>query len=103
MFEALVYFVAGSGSASVWYDEDNKQTFEWGPGSLFAIPLNAHYRFFHGRGLRSWWRSARLAIVTHAPIVMHLLPNDDFILNNPFVFRDRFSSENGYFDGDGKL
>jgi mannose-6-phosphate isomerase-like protein (cupin superfamily) len=99
MFESLVYVVAGNGSASVWYDEDNKQTFEWGPGSLFAIPLNAHYRFFNGSGLRP----ARLAMVTNAPTVMNLFHNDDFIFNNPFVFRDRFSSENGYFDGEGKL
>src|SRR5437763_11866614 len=93
MFEVLVYAVTGSGSASVWYDEDNKQTFEWGPGSLFAIPLNAHYRFFNASGVRP----ARLAMVTNEPTVMNLFHSDDFIFNNPFVFRDRFSSENGYF------
>jgi mannose-6-phosphate isomerase-like protein (cupin superfamily) len=99
MFEALVYVVTGSGSASVWYDEDHKQTFEWAPGSLFAIPLNARYRFFNGSGLRA----ARLAIVTNAPTIMNLFHNDEFIFDNPFVFRDRFTSEPGYFDGQGKL
>jgi mannose-6-phosphate isomerase-like protein (cupin superfamily) len=99
MFEALVYVVTGSGSASVWYAEDHKQTFEWAPGSLFAIPLNAHYRFFNSSGLRP----ARLAIVTNAPTIMNLFHNDEFIFDNPFVFSDRFTSESGYFDGDGKL
>ncbi|HEV7579265.1 MAG TPA: hypothetical protein VGO77_02440, partial [Mycobacterium sp.] len=99
MFESLVYVVAGNGSAQVWYDEQHKQTFEWGTGSLFAIPLNAHYRFFNGSGLRP----ARLAMVTNAPTVMNLFHNDEFIFDNPFVFRDRFSEEPDYFAGDGKL
>lgn len=99
LFEALVYAVAGSGSASVWYDEDNKQTFEWGPGSLFAIPLNAQYRFFNASGIRP----ARLAMVTNAPTVMNLFHNEQFVFDNPFAFRDRFSSEANYFDGTGKL
>jgi mannose-6-phosphate isomerase-like protein (cupin superfamily) len=99
MFEALVYVVVGTGSAQVWYDEAHKQTFEWGPGSLFAIPLNAHYRFFNASGLRA----ARLAVVTNAPTVMNLFHNDDFIFQNPFVFRDRFSNESNYFDGEGTM
>lgn len=99
MFEALVYVVAGSGSAQVWYDEQHKQTFEWGTGSLFAIPLNARYRFFNASGLRP----ARLAMVTNAPTVMNLFHNEEFIFNNPFVFRDRFANEPDYFAGDGKM
>jgi len=99
LFEALVYVVSGSGSASVWYDEQQKQTFEWGSGSLFAIPLNAHYRFFNASGLRP----ARLAMVTNAPTVMNLFHNQEFIFDNPFVFRDRFRGESNYFDGSGKL
>ncbi|GAC1325256.1 MAG: hypothetical protein NVSMB2_23760 [Chloroflexota bacterium] len=99
MFEALVYVVAGNGSAQVWYDEGTRQTFEWGTGSLFAIPLNANYRLFNGSGRRP----ARLAMVTNAPTVMNLFHSDAFIFNNPFVFHDRFSSEPDYFAGTGKL
>ena len=99
LFEALVYAVAGRGSASVWYDEDNKQTFEWGPGSLFAIPLNANYRLYNASGIRP----ARLALVTNAPTVMNLFHSDEFVFDNPFAFRDRFTSEANYFDGSGKL
>jgi mannose-6-phosphate isomerase-like protein (cupin superfamily) len=99
MFEALVYVVSGSGSASVAYDDSAKQTFEWSAGSLFAIPLNAQYRFFNASGLRT----ARLAIVTNAPTVMNLFHSEEFVFNNPFIFRDRFTGEPGYFDGEGKL
>ena len=99
LFESLVYVVAGNGSTSVWYDESRKQTFEWGPGSLFAVPLNASYRFFNGSGLRP----ARLAMVTNAPTVMNLFHSDEFIFENPFVFRDRFDAAPDYFSGDGKM
>ncbi len=99
MYEALVYVVAGSGSTSVWYNENEKQTFEWGTGALFAIPLNASYQFFNGSGLRP----ARLISVTTAPTIMSLFHNDDFVFRNPFQFKDRFTGESGFFNGDGKM
>ena len=40
--------------------------------------------------------------VTTAPIVMDLYRNDEFIFNSPFVFRERFADEEGYFNGPGK-
>src|SRR5207253_1723153 len=87
MFEALVYVVSGRGSSSVGYDQT--LTFEWGPGSLFAIPLNATYRFFNASGTRP----ARLAMVTNAPTIMNLFHSDRFIFDNPFQFDDRFGSQ----------
>jgi mannose-6-phosphate isomerase-like protein (cupin superfamily) len=99
MYEAMAYVIGGRGSTAVWYDGARKQTFEWGPGSLFAIPLNANYQLFNGSGAQP----ARLVLVTNAPTIMNLFHNDDFIFNNPFVFADRFSDEEGYFSGDGKL
>src|SRR5919201_352063 len=50
MYEAMAYVIAGRGSASVWYEEERKQTFEWSKGSLFAVPLNASYRLFNASG-----------------------------------------------------
>ena len=99
MFEAMAYVVSGRGSTSVWYDESRKQTFEWSKGSLFAIPLNVTYQFFNGSGSQP----ARLALVTNAPTVMNLFHSEEFIFDNAFVFKDRFSDEDGYFRGDGKL
>ena len=99
LFEALVFAISGRGSTSVWYDERRKQTFEWGPGSLWAIPLNAHYRLFNGSGTQP----ARLALVTNAPTIMNLFHNDAFIFDNEFEFRDRFQDDAGYFAGEGKL
>jgi mannose-6-phosphate isomerase-like protein (cupin superfamily) len=99
LFEALTYVVAGRGSASVWYDEAERSTFEFGPGSVFSIPLNATYRFFNGSGSQP----LRIIMVTNAPLIMNLFHSSEFIFDNPFVFRDRFGGESRYFSGDGKL
>ncbi|MFN0070742.1 MAG: cupin domain-containing protein [Chloroflexota bacterium] len=99
MYEEMVYVLAGRGSTSVWYDEDKKQTFEWGTGSLFSIPLNAWYQHHNGSGLEP----TRYMAVTNAPTMLRMMHNEDFLFNNPFRFEDRFSSEQGYFNGEGKL
>src|SRR5579871_2307954 len=99
MFEALVYVVTGRGSASVWYDEPQRSSFEFGPGAVFSIPLNAGYRFFNTSGTQP----LRLIMVTNAPLIMNLFHNSEFIFSNPFVFRDRFGGEKEYFSGSGKL
>ncbi len=99
MYEALVYVVTGRGSASVWYDETQRSSFEFGSGSVFSIPLNAHYRFFNASGTQP----VRIIMVTNAPLIMNLFHNSEFIFDNPFVFRDRFGGEQQYFSGDGKL
>ena len=50
MYEINIYVVWGRGATSVWMDEKNKQTFEWGAGALFTVPLNAWYQHFNGSG-----------------------------------------------------
>ena len=99
MYEEYIYVLAGRGAASVWLDEGNKHTFEWKAGSLFTIPLNAHYQLFNGSGSEP----ARYMAVTNAPVMMRLFMNDDFIWSNPFRFTDRFSGDEDAYGGGGKL
>ena len=44
--EQVVYVLSGHGSTTVEAADGSKHNFEWGPKSLFALPLNARYRHY---------------------------------------------------------
>ena len=92
MFEESVYVLDGEGETTVWHENRPKQTFKWKKGTLFSPPLNT-WRVHKNLG-RS---SARLISFTDLPLVMDLYHNADFILNNDFVFRDRYDNQPDYF------
>ena len=80
-------------------DEKHKQTFEWKEGSLFSIPLNAWYQHFNGSGDEP----ARYIATTNAPPMMRLFRDTSFIFNNDHQFKGRYSDDEDYFSGNGKL
>ena len=43
IYEAFFYALSGYGSTTVTYPDGDVRTFEWGPKSLFTIPLNCEY------------------------------------------------------------
>ena len=99
MYEEYIYVLSGRGAASIWIDEKQKHTFEWTAGSLFTIPLNASYQLFNGSGSEP----ARYMAVTNAPIMMRLFMNNDFIWNNPYMFPDRLTNDEGWASGGGQM
>ncbi len=93
LYEETVYILKGQGATSIWLDEKKKQSFEWQEGSFFSIPMNASYQHFNVSGSDP----VRYVAMTSAPRVIDTFNNLEFVFDNPFVFRDRFSGEEGYF------
>lgn len=98
LFDKLTYVVSGRGATSVELPGGAKHTFEWGPGSLFGIPMNAPHQYFNGSGSEP----ARFAAVTNLPIIINLFHNPSFIFDNPYGFGDR-AGEDRYFRGEGEF
>ncbi len=90
LFEQQYFIVEGRGTTEVWEEghEDKKHVFEWQAGSLFAIPINACYRIINAASSPALLLGGNLA-----PQVFNLFKNEDFILNCPYNFRDRFNPD----------
>ena len=93
LFEEMILVLSGHGSTSVWNDAGAKVTFEWGPGSLFAIPLNAWHQHFNGSGMTA----ARFVSSTNMPPIINLYDEPEFVFNTPHDFLGRFNGEPDYF------
>ena len=96
LFEEVVYVLSGHGSTIIEV-EGERHSFEWGPNSLFALPLNARYQHFNGSGAEK----ARLVSANNLTLMMNLFHDEDFIFNNERVFRGRMGKP-GYFTGEGE-
>ena len=96
LFEKVIYVLEGHGSTQVELANGSKHLFEWGPRSLFAIPLNAKYRHFNGSGTDR----ALIVATTNCPTVMNLFNDESFVFDHPYDFSVR-AGKDGYFTGDG--
>lgn len=96
MYEQLVYVLEGHGSTKINGADGREITFEWGPKSMFALPLNARYQIFNGSGREP----AVLAVSNFLPLVLNLFINEEFIFNCDHEFPERLGPE-GYFEGEG--
>jgi uncharacterized RmlC-like cupin family protein len=98
LYEEVCYVLSGQGGTSIEGPDGRLHTFEWGPGSLFAMPLNARYRHFNASGREA----ARLASVTDLPLVLNTFHDQRFCWENQFWFRSRFGAD-GHFRGQGEF
>ena len=85
LYEDVYYVLEGSGSTQIEMADGTKRSFEWGPKSLFAIPLNAKHRHFNSSGRER----ALLVTTTDLPLVMNTFHNEKFIFETPFDFTER--------------
>ncbi|HEX5608153.1 MAG TPA: cupin domain-containing protein, partial [Candidatus Binatia bacterium] len=93
LFEETIYVLKGQGASSIWIEPEKKETFEWQEGSYFSIPMNAWHEHHNASGMEP----ARYIAMTSAPRVIDTFNNYEFVFDNPFVFRDRYNGEQGYF------
>jgi oxalate decarboxylase/phosphoglucose isomerase-like protein (cupin superfamily) len=97
LYEEMIYILDGTGSTTVWNDAGARITFEWGRGSMFAIPLNCHHQHFNGSGRVP----ARFVAVTNSPSIINLYEDPEFVFNTAFDFKGRFNGEPDYFANRG--
>lgn len=86
LFEEVIYVLSGEGETAIWTAATDKQIVRWQSGSVLSPPLNAWRQHFN-RGASA----ARFVSINNAPVVIGLFHNLDFVFNNEFVFRDRYS------------
>jgi mannose-6-phosphate isomerase-like protein (cupin superfamily) len=98
LYEDVIYVLEGRGSTQIEFSDGTKRSFEWGPKSLFAIPLNARHRFFNASGTER----ALLVATTNMPLVMNTFHNEDFVFGVEFDFIDR-AGKREYYSGEGDL
>ena len=87
IYDAVMYVMKGRGATDIWQEGEPKQTTEWEEGSLLGIPLNAWHQEFNSSGDEP----CRILFGTNMANVINLYHNLDFVFNNPFSFKDRYS------------
>jgi len=93
LFEEMLLVLDGSGSTKVWNDAGDTVTFEWGPGSMFAIPINTYHQHFNASGSKA----VRFVASTNLPPVLNLYGDPYFVFNTPYDFKERFDGASDYF------
>ncbi|NIO07853.1 MAG: cupin domain-containing protein [Deltaproteobacteria bacterium] len=99
MYESIMYVMKGRGATSIWQEGEPKTTVEWEEGALLAIPLNAWHQEFNSSGDEP----CKLLFGTNMAQVINLYHNLEFVFNNPFQFKDRYShSMKDFYSDEGK-
>lgn len=97
LFEEVVYVLSGHGTTTVESaDGSLRHSFEWGPKSMFALPLNVRYRHFNAEGTRP----VRFATTSNLPMMMKTFRNERFLFDNHADFDARMG-EGRHFGGEG--
>jgi cupin superfamily acireductone dioxygenase involved in methionine salvage len=98
LYEEVIYVISGNGSTTVIDEAGRKHSFEWGPKSLFSIPLNATYQHFNASGLEP----ARLSSTNNMVFTMNRFRSEALIYGAKAQFPERTGGAN-YFAGEGEF
>ena len=89
LYEEVCYVLKGHGDTEIELSDGGRRTIEWGPGSLFAPPMNARYR----HRCSSSSEPARLVAVNDLRYLMNLYRNEQFLFDAPLNFPEREPGE----------
>ena len=98
LYEDVYYVLSGQGSTKVETADGQTHSFEWGPKSMFAMPLNARHQIFNGSGMAP----ARLASTNNLTMILNLFHNVPFIFANDESFTER-EADPSWFAGEGEM
>lgn len=98
LFDKIIYVLAGRGATTVEAPDGSRHSFEWGPGSLFGVPINATHQHHNGSG----GEPARFAALTNLPLILNLFHNESFVFENEHAFQERVGEER-YYRGEGEF
>lgn len=87
LFDEVIYVLSGRGNATVVTD-DGTTSFEWGPRSLFTVPLNCLHQFHNA----SATEPVRFLSVNTLPVLYNLFRDDAFLIGGSDWDFHRFSS-----------
>jgi quercetin dioxygenase-like cupin family protein len=84
MYDEFFLVIEGRGSTEVWRGDGPPQVFEWQPGTLFMIPINANYRLVNATSSR-----ALLLAANNAPPIMNIFQSRQFVFDSDWSFAER--------------
>jgi mannose-6-phosphate isomerase-like protein (cupin superfamily) len=84
LYEEVCYVLTGRGSTEIELARGETRTIKWGPGSIFAVPMNARYRHRNSSSA-----PARFAAVNDLRYMLNLYRNQEFIFDTPNAFPER--------------
>lgn len=84
LYEEVCYVLAGAGSTEFQAPDGHTQVIEWGPRSLFALPINAHYRHRNTSA-----EPARFAAISDMRYLFNLYRSEKFVFETPLQFAER--------------
>lgn len=93
MYEEVCYVLAGSGTTEFEAPDGHTQVIEWGPRSLFALPMNARYRHRNTSGA-----PARFAAINDLRYLFNLYRNEQFVFGTPAQFAERHGGKEAVAD-----
>ncbi|HLY64025.1 MAG TPA: cupin domain-containing protein [Chloroflexota bacterium] len=97
IYEEEIFVLEGQGVAEVWQGNGGKKlTFEWGEGSVFALPKNTWHCLYNGAN-----RPAVFMGVTTAPEVINSVKDIDFPFNCDYDFDNLYADGDRYFSDPG--